>query len=127
VTEEFELRSSFGFEAAHHLPAVSPDHRCHRIHGHSYSIEVRVAGPAVESYDWVVDLGDIETACDAVRRELDHRLLNDVPGLENPTCETLARWLWCKLVADLNGLAAVVVRETERSSCLYRGPRPTDG
>ena len=90
VTDEFELRSSFGFEAAHHLPAVPPDHRCHRIHGHSYSVEVRVVGPAVAPYDWAIDLGEIEKACDGVRNELDHRLLNDVPGLE---IRPARRWL----------------------------------
>lgn len=123
MSDEFELRSSFDFEAAHHLPAVAPEHRCHRTHGHSYSVEVRVAGPAVGPYDWVIDLGEIEKACEALRQELDHRLLNEIPGLANPTSEMLARWVWRRLEADLLGLTAVSVRETQRSSCVYRGPR----
>jgi 6-pyruvoyltetrahydropterin/6-carboxytetrahydropterin synthase len=123
VTDEFELRSAFSFEAAHHLPEVAADHRCRRTHGHSYNIEVRVTGPAVAPYGWVVDLAQIERACATVKVELDHRLLNDIHGLENPTSEMLARWIWRKLAPDLQGLAAISVRETQRSACVYRGPQ----
>ena len=122
MTEEFELRSVFSFEAAHYLPAVAVDHRCRNVHGHSYSVEVRVGGPLVEPFGWILDLGDIEDRCDAVRRQLDHRLLNEVPGLENPTSEILARWIWHELKNSLAGMSAVVVRETAHSRCVYRGP-----
>jgi 6-pyruvoyltetrahydropterin/6-carboxytetrahydropterin synthase len=121
MSEDFELRSSFGFEAAHYLPAVAPDHRCRRVHGHSYMIQVRVRGPIAQPYAWVIDLGMIEASCEQISRELDHRLLNDIPGLENPTSEMLARWVWRKLARDLPGLTAVVVHETQNSSCVYRG------
>jgi len=123
MSEEFELRSAFAFEAAHHLPAVAPDHRCRRVHGHSYTVEVRVRGPVVEPYGWVIDLGTIEASCEWVRHELDHRLLNDISGLENPTSEMLARWVWQKLIGELPGITAVLVRETQNSSCVYRGGR----
>lgn len=121
MSDEFELRSSFGFEAAHYLPAVGPDHRCRRVHGHSYTVQVRVRGDVVEPYAWVIDLGTIEASCERVRHALDHRLLNEIPGLENPTSEMLARWVWRELADELPGIAAVVVHETQSSSCVYRG------
>jgi 6-pyruvoyltetrahydropterin/6-carboxytetrahydropterin synthase len=69
-----------------------------------------------------MDFGDIERACADTQRELDHRLLNDIAGLENPTSEILARWIWNRLATRLPGVAAVAVRETARSTCVYRGP-----
>jgi 6-pyruvoyltetrahydropterin/6-carboxytetrahydropterin synthase len=122
MSEQFELRSEFAFEAAHRLPAVAADHRCSRLHGHSYAVQVRVRGPLVEPYGWVLDLGSIEANCERVRGELDHRLLNDIPGLENPTSEVLARWVWRSLIGELPGISAVLVRETASSWCIYRGP-----
>jgi 6-pyruvoyltetrahydropterin/6-carboxytetrahydropterin synthase len=121
MSEEFELRSAFVFEAAHHLPAVPRDHRCRRVHGHSYTVEVRVCGALAEPYGWVIDLGTIEARCERLRNELDHRLLNDIPGLENPTSEMLARWVWQQLIGELPGMTAVLVRETQNSACVYRG------
>jgi 6-pyruvoyltetrahydropterin/6-carboxytetrahydropterin synthase len=121
MSERFELRSEFAFEAAHHLPEVPPHHRCSRVHGHSYKVQVRVRGPLDEARGWIMDLAAIEEFCHVVRSDLDHRLLNDLPGLKNPTSELLARWVWQKLIDDLPGLVAVEVRETDRSSCVYRG------
>ena len=122
MSELFELRRSYHFEAAHHLPRTSVSHRCHRMHGHSYEVELRVVGPLDETAGWVLDFAEIDSAFAPVRDELDHRLLNDIDGLENPTSELLARWLWQRLVRQLPGLSEVVVRETPRSACVYRGP-----
>ncbi len=110
----------FTFEAAHLLPHVPPGHKCGRLHGHSYRIGVHVRGPVDEDAGWVVDFADIERAFGPVHECLDHRYLNEVPGLENPTSEHLARWIWCRLEPALAGLDSIVVRETCTSGCVYQ-------
>jgi len=117
-----ELAKTYGFEAAHHLPMTPPDHKCHRVHGHSFRVEVVVAGEVDERTGWLFDFGDITALVEPLlRRELDHRLLNDVPGLENATSERLCRWLWERIQPRFPGLAAVTVHETCTARCTYRG------
>ena len=115
------LSKIFTFEAAHLLPTFPPGHKCRRLHGHSYRVEVVVEGEADESRGYLLDFGRIEEACEPVRRQLDHTYLNEVEGLENPTSEVLARWIWQQLSPALPGLAAVIVAETCTSRCEYRG------
>lgn len=119
VNESFELRRSYRFEAAHHLPNAPTGHRCQRLHGHSYELTVVVRGPIDPDAGWVMDFADIDQVVEPVLAELDHRLLNDVDGLENPTSEVLARWIWDRLEALR--LAEVRVSETLTSACIYRG------
>ena len=88
-----EIFRELTFEAAHRLPNVPPGHKCARLHGHSYRVEVHVAGPVGAATGWVMDFGDLTDACRPVRDQLDHYYLNDIPGLENPTSEVLARWM----------------------------------
>ncbi len=121
MSDRFELSRSYRFEAAHHLPRAPVDHPCRRVHGHSYEVELHIAGELDERVGWVMDFADIDAAFAPLRDELDHRLLNDIDGLENPTSERLAQWLWQRLDQVLPGLEAVVVRETPRSACVYRG------
>lgn len=109
----------FTFEAAHYLPHVPEGHKCSRMHGHSYRVEVHVFGEVGESSGWVCDFAAITEAFEPLRKQLDHHLLNEIPGLENPTSERLARWLWTNL--HVPGLAEVRVSETESSGCIYRG------
>jgi len=117
-----ELTKAFSFEAAHRLPMVPPDHKCHRMHGHSYGIEVCVAGEVDEQTGWLVDYAGIVAAVEPiVRGELDHRTLNDVPGLGNPTSELLCVWLWRRIQPRLPGLVSVTVQETCTARCTYRG------
>ena len=117
-----ELTKEFRFEAAHRLPMVPPEHKCHRLHGHSFRIEVTVAGEVDETTGWLVDYGDIGVAVTPIlESELDHRTLNDVPGLENATSEILCGWLWRRLAPRLPGLAAITVHETCAARCTYRG------
>ena len=117
-----ELARDYAFEAAHRLPRVPPDHKCYRVHGHSYRIEVTIAGEVDEALGWLVDFADITAVVEPVlRTELDHRVLNDVPGLENATSENLAVWLWKRLRPALPGLAAITVHETCTARCTYRG------
>ena len=116
-----EIRKSFTFEAAHMLPNVAPDHKCRRLHGHSFKITVHVSGPVGEESGWVIDFGDITTAVEPLRKRLDHYYLNEIEGLENPTSENLAKWVWKRLKPDLPGLSKLIVQETCTSACIYRG------
>lgn len=117
-----ELSREFTFEAAHRLPHVPQDHKCFRMHGHGYRVEVTVAGEVDPASGWLIDFGDIRMIVDPVIREcLDHRSLNDVPGLENPTAENLCGWLWRELQPRLPGLATITVHETCTARCTYRG------
>jgi 6-pyruvoyltetrahydropterin/6-carboxytetrahydropterin synthase len=123
VTGVFELERSYRVEAAHRLPHVAESHPCRRLHGHSYRIEVTVTGRAGEQSGWVIDFADIDDVVEPVCAQLDHQLLNDIAGLENPTSEVLAGWLWERLVTGLPGLSAVRVAETADSACTYRGSK----
>lgn len=116
-----ELAREFTFESAHYLPNVPNGHKCGRMHGHSYTVEVHVRGPVDEHSGFVQDFGDISGAFAPIEKQLDHRLLNEIDGLENPTSEHLARWMWARLSNELPLLHAIVVSETPRSRCTYRG------
>jgi 6-pyruvoyltetrahydropterin/6-carboxytetrahydropterin synthase len=117
-----ELSRDYTFEAAHRLPKVPPDHKCHRTHGHSYRIEVSIAGEVDAESGWLVDFAEISAVVEPLlKKELDHRVLNDVPGLENATSEVLAAWLWKRLSQALPGLSAITVHETCTARCTYRG------
>jgi 6-pyruvoyltetrahydropterin/6-carboxytetrahydropterin synthase len=114
------LTKSFRFEAAHWLPTFPEKHKCRRLHGHSFHFDVIVAGELPDS-GYLIDYGDIKTAVDPLVDQLDHRLLNEIDGLENPTAELLARWLWERIKPRLPLLDAVVVRETCTTEAEYRG------
>ncbi|MFN8582614.1 MAG: 6-carboxytetrahydropterin synthase QueD [Gemmatimonadaceae bacterium] len=116
-----EIFKEFTFEAAHRLPHVPPDHKCARLHGHSFRVRVFVQGNVEPASGWVMDFADISTAIAPVRARLDHYLLNDIPGLSNPTSEVLAQWIWRELKPSLPGLSAVELYETCTSGCVYRG------
>ena len=119
-----EIFREFTFEAAHRLPHVAPDHKCGRLHGHSYLVAVHVEGDVDDHAGWVMDFADLGRCFEPLLARLDHYYLNEVDGLENPTSERLAVWIWERLAATLPGLSQVVVRETCTSGCAYRGPGP---
>lgn len=116
-----EIYKTFTFESAHRLPNVVPGHKCGRMHGHSYEITVRLRGPLDPELGWVRDFGDVSAAFKPLFERLDHQVLNEIEGLENPTSENLARWLWSKLRPSLPELAEVGVKETATAGCVYRG------
>ncbi len=119
-----ELTREYGFEAAHRLPRVPADHKCARVHGHSYRIGLTIEGEVDPEMGWLTDFGEITAlVVPILKAELDHRTLNDVPGLENPTAEVLCEWLWRRLSPHLPGLSAITVHETCTARCTYRGPR----
>ncbi len=116
-----DIFKEFRFEAAHRLPNVPPDHKCHRLHGHSFLAEVHVSGDVDPETGWVIDFSEIKAAWKPLEKELDHNYLNEIDGLENPTSENLARWIWRRLELALPGLSKVLVRETCTSGCIYQG------
>ncbi len=116
-----EIFKEFGFEAAHRLPNVPADHRCARLHGHSFRVEIHVRGPVDARTGWVMDFAEIQKAAQPVIDRLDHYYLNEIPGLENPTSENLVRWIWTQVSPALPGLARVSIRETCTTGCVYDG------
>lgn len=115
------LSKTFDFEAAHDLPTFPDGHKCRRLHGHSFKIDVVVEGDVEPAKGYLLDYGDIKKAAEPVIDLLDHRYLNEIAGLENPTAENVSRWIWQRLKPALPMLAAVIVRETCTSACEYRG------
>jgi 6-pyruvoyltetrahydropterin/6-carboxytetrahydropterin synthase len=121
VPDVVELVKDFRFEAAHWLPHVAEGHKCRRVHGHSFRGEVAVRGPLDPKLGWVIDFADLKRAVDPLVDRLDHYTLNEIPGLENPTAELLAIWIWRELVAQLPMLHRITIEETCTSRCHYYG------
>jgi 6-pyruvoyltetrahydropterin/6-carboxytetrahydropterin synthase len=116
-----EIFKEFTFEAAHRLPNLPAEHKCNRLHGHSFRVGVYVAGPEDPATGWVMDFAEVKAAYEPVRRVLDHYYLNDIAGLENPTSEAIARWIWRRLKPSLPQLSKVKIWETCTAGCVYRG------
>ena len=116
-----EVFREFTFEAAHRLPHVPAGHKCARLHGHSFRVEVHVEGDVDPETGMVIDFADLKAAFAPLHERLDHHYLNEVDGLENPTSENLARWIWERLDRAMP-LSAVVVRETCTAGVVYRDP-----
>ena len=116
-----EIYKEFHFEAAHRLPNVPEGHKCARLHGHSFHVRLSVAGGVTELSGWVMDFADLKAAFKPIYEQLDHYYLNEIPGLENPTSENIARWIWYKLMPKLPQLSKVEIRETCTSGCIYQG------
>ena len=118
---KIELRKTFQFEAAHLLPHLPKSHKCRRLHGHSFKVDIVVEGDRDPKLGWVMDYADISSLFKPIWKKLDHRYLNEIPGLENPTSENIALWIWRKLKPKLPLLKEVVVAETCTAQCVYRG------
>lgn len=116
-----ELRKTFQFEAAHLLPLLPRSHKCRRLHGHSFQVEIAVAGECDPRLGWLMDYADITAAFKPIWEQLDHYYLNKIRGLENPTSEHVAAWIWRRLKPKLPLLTEIVVAETCQSRCVYRG------
>ena len=117
-----EIFKEFVFEAAHRLPNVPEGHKCGRLHGHSFRIAIYIDGPVDRTSGWVRDFSEIKDIFAPLYERLDHNYLNEIPGLENPTSEVLAVWVWQELKPLLPELSAVRIHETCTSGCIYRGP-----
>lgn len=116
-----EVFKDFVFEAAHRLPRVPPGHKCGRLHGHSFRAQIFVRGPLGEDTGWVMDFADIKAAFTPYFEQLDHHYLNEIEGLENPTSEVLARWIFHKLKPALPRISKVVLHETCTAGAVYYG------
>jgi 6-pyruvoyltetrahydropterin/6-carboxytetrahydropterin synthase len=119
---DMEIFRVFHLQCARRLPALPETHPCSRLHGHSFRVELTVAGDVDPKFGWVLDFANLEAAWRPLHAQLDHRYLNDVAGLENPTSENLAVWLWQRLKPGLPGLARIKLMETHDSGCVYSGP-----
>jgi 6-pyruvoyltetrahydropterin/6-carboxytetrahydropterin synthase len=111
----------FTLDVAHSLPNVPTGHKCSRTHGHTFRIEVHVRGVSQPNTGWIMDFADIASAFKPLYDQLDHKCLNDIEGLENPTSENLCRWIWRHLGPSLPGLMKIVVQESPDSGCIYKG------
>ena len=114
-----EIFKEFTFEAAHRLPCVPTGHKCARLHGHSFRVELAVEGPVNPKTGWFMDFGELHALWAPLYDVLDHHYLNEVPGLENPTSEVLARFIWQRLKPRLASLTRVTLYETCESRCEY--------
>ena len=115
------LTKDFAFEAAQTLPNVPAGHKCGKMHGHSFKLEISVEGEVDPATGWLYDHSCISRSMDPLLEILDHSYLNDIPGLENPTIENMCLWLWEKLEHQLAGLAEIVIHETPSARCSYMG------
>jgi len=116
-----DIYKEFHFEAAHLLPHVPDGHKCARLHGHSFHVRLTLSGEVDTDRGWVMDFAELKRHFEPVYERLDHRYLNEIEGLENPTSENIARWIWAQLKAKLPLLSEVQIRETCTSGCVYRG------
>jgi 6-pyruvoyltetrahydropterin/6-carboxytetrahydropterin synthase len=116
-----EIFKEFSIEAAHRLPNVPEGHKCARLHGHSFSVSIYVAGNVDNHTGWIMDFADIKSAFEPIYKQLDHYYLNEVSGLENPTSEILAKFIWQQLKPTLPLLSKIVIKETCTSGCVYTG------
>lgn len=118
---KMELRKTFQFEAAHLLPHLPESHKCRRLHGHSFTAEIVITGECDPRLGWVMDYAEISRLFNPIWERLDHRYLNEVSGLENPTSENIAVWIWSELKPKLPLLTEIIVAETCTARCVYRG------
>ncbi|MBK0379591.1 6-carboxytetrahydropterin synthase QueD [Mucilaginibacter segetis] len=115
------IYKQFTFDAAHFLPNVPEGHRCRKLHGHTYHLAVFVSGPVVTGEGWVIDFKDLKSVVKPLVDQLDHHLLNEIDGLENPTAENVARWLWQGIHQEIPGLSRIELKETLTSGVIYEG------
>ena len=118
-----EIFKVFKFDAAHRLPNVGEGHKCSELHGHSFRVEIHIEGPVHSHSGWVMDFADIDKAFQPLHNQLDHKYLNDIEGLDNPTSENIARWIWSRLHLTLPQLSKLIVQESPESGCIYRGEK----
>lgn len=122
-----DLFVDFDFAASRRLPLLPSTHPCSRLHGHTFNVRLRLRGELDRSTGWLVDFADVDAAIDAVRAVLDHRYLNDIDGLGNPTTELLAQWLWRRLAPELGMLHEITVQEHPSRGVVYYGPGQNSG
>lgn len=116
-----EIFKTFKIDCAHRLPNVGAAHKCSNVHGHTFRITVHVRGPVDPEMGWIIDFADITESFKPITERLDHKYLNEIDGLENPTSENLAQWIWKELRPSLPNLSKIVVQESPESGCIFEG------
>lgn len=116
----YRITKEFTFDAAHWLPNVPEGHQCGRLHGHTYTVILAVEGDVDATMGWIVDFAELKGAFKPLEKMMDHHCLNDIEGLENPTAENMARWIYDRVKPELTQLADVTVKETPKTSSIYR-------
>jgi 6-pyruvoyltetrahydropterin/6-carboxytetrahydropterin synthase len=116
-----EIYKDFSFDSAHSLPNVPASHKCGRLHGHTFKLRIVVSGPVGTESGWIMDFADIKAQFNPIYEQLDHRFLNEITGLENPTSEILVQWIWQRLKPVLPQLSRLELKETCTSGCVYSG------
>ena len=116
-----EIFKDFNFDAAHRLPNVPEGHKCARLHGHTFHVRIYVSGTPDPQTGWIMDFGDVKKVFKPILDRLDHHYLNEIPGLENPTCELLSMWIWNELKPILPALSKVELKETCTAGSVYCG------
>lgn len=116
-----EIYREFSFDAAHRLSSLPESHRCSALHGHTFTVIVFIEGEVERERGWVMDFGEVKSVCSPVIHQLDHSYLNSIPGLENPTSENIAVWLWNRIKPGLPQLKTIEVKETPGTGCRYQG------
>ena len=116
-----QIFKQFTFDSAHFLPNVPVGHKCKEIHGHTYILIVYIEGELVKDLEWVMDFSDLKKVIEPIVDTLDHKLMNNIAGLENPTCEKIAIWIWDKIKPDLPLLKRIELNETPTSGVVYEG------
>jgi len=112
---------AFTFDSAHRLPCVPEGHKCSQLHGHTFRVEIHVDDQLDSNRGWVIDFSDISKTVDPIISQLDHKYLNDIEGLENPTSENIAKWIWEKIKPNMQILSKIVVQESPNSGAVYQG------
>lgn len=115
------IYKQFTFDSAHFLPNVPEQHKCRQLHGHTYHLTIFLEGDVLEEEGWIMDFTDLKKAVQPVINTVDHRFLNDIPGLENPTTELFSIWLWKKIKPLLPALKRIELKETPGSGVIYEG------
>lgn len=115
------IYKKFVFDAAHFLPNVPKGHKCKNMHGHTYGLTIFIEAKVKQPEGWLMDYADLKAGVKPVLDKLDHHYLNDIPGLENPTSEILAEWLWLQLKPVLPELKRIELNETATSGVIYEG------
>lgn len=116
-----EIYREFKFDAAHKLPNLPGGHRCGNLHGHTFRVFIHIEGAVGTETGWVKDYGDIKSICAPQIDMLDHEYLNEIAGLENPTSENIALWLWEKIKPSLPELTMIEIKETDSTGCRFSG------
>ncbi len=116
-----EIYKEFAFDAAHFLPNVPEGHKCKQIHGHTYHIRVYIKGTPEVNLGWIMDFKELKDIISPIIEKVDHQLINNVPGLENPTAENITIWFWDQLKPQLSNLSKLELKETPSTGVIYDG------